>query len=246
MPAHSKRYLCPLLLSLLTACSSVPLETRPSALYKEGEELYASHRYDDAIAQWKRVKDAYASPELTTNAELKIADAYFESERYIEAAAAYGEFRKLHPTHEKAPYALYRMGLANYNQITGIDTDQTPQRNAVIYFEDFLHKYPKAEQVAEVKEKLEATIQQQLQHEIYVARFYYRTEKYDAAIKRLEEALKSFPKGPLHDETWYLLGAAQLKSGRQEKAKTAFNRLSTDFPGSPFILDASKLLEKYY
>jgi outer membrane protein assembly factor BamD len=246
MPVYTKRYLCPLLLSLLTACSSVPLENRPSALYKEGEALYASRRYDDAIAQWKRVREAYASPELSTNAELKIADAYFESERYIEATAAYDEFRKLHPTHEKSAYALYRMGLASYNQITGIDTDQTPQKNAVIYFEEFLRKYPTSEYAADVKDKLETTVQQQLQHEQYVARFYYRTEKYDAAIKRLEEALVTYPKSPLHDETWYLLGAARLRSGNHEKAKEAFNRLSTEFPGSKYIMDASKLLEKYY
>lgn len=246
MPVYTKRYLCPLLLSLLTACSSVPLENRPSALYKEGEAFYASRRYDDAIAQWKRVREAYASPELSTNAELKIADAYFESERYIEATAAYDEFRKLHPTHEKSAYALYRMGLASYNQITGIDTDQTPQKNAVIYFEEFLRKYPTSEYAADIKDKLESTMQQQLQHEQYVARFYYRTEKYEAAIKRLEEALATYPKSPLHDETWYLLGASRLRSGNQEKAKEAFNRLSTEFPGSKYIMEASKLLEKYY
>jgi outer membrane protein assembly factor BamD len=246
MPVYTKRYLCPLLLSLLAACSSVPLENRPSVLYKEGEAFYASRRYDDAIAQWKRVREAYASPELSTNSELKIADAYFESERYIEATAAYDEFRKLHPTHEKSAYALYRMGLASYNQITGIDTDQTPQKNAVIYFEEFLRKYPASEYAADVRDKLETTMQQQLQHEQYVARFYYRTEKYDAAIKRLEEALVTYPKSPLHDETWYLLGAARLRNGNQEKAKEAFNRLSTDFPGSKYIMEASKLLEKYY
>jgi len=246
MPAYKYRYLCPLILSLLSACTSVPLDTRPATLYREGEEFYSSRRYDDAIAQWKKVREAYASPELSTNAELKIADAYFESERFIEATAAYDEFRKLHPSHEKAPYALYRMGLSSYNQITGIDTDQTPQKNAITYFEEFLRKYPKLEYVADVQDKLEVTIMQQLQHEQYVARFYYRTEKYGAAIKRLEEALTAFPKSPLHDETWYLLGAARLKNGDKLKAREAFNRLSTDFPESKFITDASKLLEKYY
>ena len=86
---------------------------------------------------------------------------------------------------------------------------------------------------------------QQLQYELYVAGFYYRTEKYTAAIKRLEDALATFPKSPLHDETWFLLGASRLKSGSPEKAKEAFNRLSTDFPNSKFNMDAGKLLKKY-
>lgn len=235
-----------LCLSLLTACASIPIETQPAAIYNEGENLYASKHYDDAIAQYKKVRDAYASTELSSNAELRIADAYYDSERYIEASSEYSQFRKLHPSHQKAAYALYRMGLANFNQITGIDRDQTPQKNAVIHFDEFLNKYPKSEYAAEVKEKREAVLLQQLQYEQYVAGFYYRTGKYDSAMKRLEAALVTFPKSPLHDETWFLLGACNLKSSDTDKAREAFNRLSTDFPDSKFIIEAGKLLEKYY
>ncbi len=241
------RKLAPLLLlSLLSACASVPIETQPAAIYKEGESLYESKHYDDAIAQYKKVRDAYASTEMSSNAELRIADAYFESERFIEASSEYNQFRKLHPTHPKAAYALYRVGLANFNQITGMDRDQTPQKNTIIYFDEFLDKFPKSQYAADVKEKREAVLQQQIQYEQYVASFYYRTEKYESAIKRLEELLAVSPKSPLHDETWFLLGASRLKSGLPDKAKDAFNRLSTDFPDSKFILEASKLLEKYY
>jgi len=235
-----------LLLSLLSGCASVPIETQPSAIFKEGEGLYEAKHYDDAIAQYKKVRDAYASTELSSSAELRIADAYYESERYIEAAAEYSQFRKLHPTHAKAPYALYRIGLCNFDQITGIDRDQTPQKNAAVYFEEFLNKYPKAEYSKDVTDKLDAVRIQQLQYEQYVASFYYRTEKYDAAIKRLEYALVTFPKSPLHDETYFLLGACQLKSGNQDKAREAFNKLSTEFPDSKQIVEAGKLLEKYY
>lgn len=245
MPASRKTALL-LLLTLLPGCASIPIETQPAAIYKEGEGLYESKRYDDAIAQYKKVRDAYASTELSSNAELRIADAYFESERYIEASSEYAQFRKLHPTHEKAPYALYRMGLCNFNQIAGIDRDQTPQKNSVVYFEEFLNKYPKSEHAKDVTEKLEAVRTQQLQYEQYVASFYYRTDKYEAAIKRLENALTTFPKSQLQDETWFLLGACRLKSGEQDKAREAFNRLSTDFPDSKYIIQASKLLEKYY
>lgn len=231
---------------LLGGCANIPIDSQPAAVYKEGESLYESKHYDDAIAQYKKVRDAYASTELSSSAELRIADAYFESERYIEASSAYNDFRKLHPVHPKAAYALYRMGLANYNQITGIDRDQTPQKNTVIYLEDFLLKYPKTEYAADVRAKLELVKIQQLQYEQYVARFYYRSEKYTAAIKRLEDALVIFPKNALHDETWFLLGASQLKSGNQEKARESFNRLSTDFPDSSFIMEASKILEHLY
>jgi outer membrane protein assembly factor BamD len=245
MPAARKLALC-LTVALLSACANIPLETDPSAMYKEGETLYGDKRYDDAIAQYKKVRDAYASTELSSSAELRIADAYFDSERFIEASSAYDEFRKLHPTHPKTPYAIYRMGLSNFNLITGTDRDQTPQKNTVVYFEEFLLKYPKSEYAADAVTKLEDVKAQQLKYEQYVAGFYIRTDKYVSAIKRLEEALVAFPKHPGHDETWYLLGVANVKTGDMDKARTAFNRLSTDFPDSKFITDASKLLEKHY
>lgn len=235
-----------LLMLQLSACASIPIETQPAAIYREGESLYEAKRYDDAIAQYKKVRDAYASTELSSSAELRIADAYFDSERYIEAASEYAQFRKLHPTHQKAAFALYRMGLSNYNQITGIDRDQTPQKNTVIHFEELLSKYPKSEHAKDVAEKLLSVRIQQLQYEQYVAEFYYKTEKYDAAMKRLEDALTAFPNNPFHDETWFLLGACRIKTGDIDKARVAFNRLSTDFPDSKFIIEASKLLEKYY
>lgn len=244
--ADSRKIIISLILATLPACVSVPIETQPAAIYKDGEDFYASKRYDDAIAQYRKVHDAYASTELSSSAELRIADAYFESERYIEASSEYTQFRKLHPTHAKAPYALYRLGLSNFNQITGIDRDQTPQKNAGIFFEEFLSKYPKSEYAADVKVKLEEVRLQQLQYEQYIAGFYYRVKKYDSAIKRLEDALVTFPKSPLHDETWYLLGACRIKSGSPDKARAAFNKLSTDYPESRYIYEASKLLEKYY
>lgn len=245
MPALNKSSLL-LLLLLLSSCTSLPIQTQPAAVFQEGEELYDAKRYEDAIAQYKKVRDAYASTELSSSAELRIADSYFESERFIEASSAYEEFRKLHPTHQKAPYALYRAGLSNFNLITGTDRDQTPQKNAVVFFEQFLKLYPKSEFAPDVIGKLEEARSQQLQYEQYVADFYYRTEKYAAAIKRLQDALAAFPKSPLHDRTWFLIGAAQLKSGENDKAREAFNKLSTDYPDSKLIIEAGKLLEKYY
>lgn len=215
-------------------------------LFREGEELYSRGKFEDAIAQWKRVRDTYQSPEMTALAEIKIADAQFEDKNYIEAASAYEDFRKLHPTNEKAPYALYRQALSNYNQMGGIDTDQTGVKNAVTLFLSFIQQYPTSEYTADAREKLEICRQRQLQYEIYIGKFYLRTDKYPAAIKRLEEALVMFPGPAGHDETLYYLGTAYLKNGQKERARDTFTSLSDEFPTSRFIGDARKAMDKYY
>ncbi|MBT0652710.1 outer membrane protein assembly factor BamD [Geomobilimonas luticola] len=231
----------------LAGCASAPQPIKtPETYLKEGDAFYANRNYEDAIAEWKRVKESYASPELTIMAELKIADAQYDNGNYIEAAASYEEFRKLHPANEKADYALYRLGLCNYNQITGIDTDQTPVKNAVTLFESFLRLYPKSSYASEVQDKLDVCRMKQVQYEIYVGRFYLRNGNYQSAIKRLEEALATFPKSPFHDETLFYLGEAYLRAGNREKGRGAFTRLFSEFRTSKYVEKARSVMDSYY
>ena len=228
--------------SLLSACASTPTPAATAeSNFREGEAAYAKRNFEDAISHWKKVKESYSSPELTTQAELKIADAHFENESFIEAAAAYEDFRKLHPGHEKSVYALYRLGLSHYYQISGIDTDQTPVKNAVVVLESFLKQYPDSGYAAEVQQKLVDCWVKQLEYENYVGKFYIRTGKYPAAIKRLSEALERFPRTHKLDETLFYLGKAYLKSGDTAKGKETFKRLATQFPDSPLNNEAAKL-----
>ncbi|WP_298266968.1 outer membrane protein assembly factor BamD [Geobacter sp.] len=228
------------------ATTSEPVSRNPEMMAKEAEAFQSSRRYEDAIAQWKKVKDSYASPEMTALAEIKIADAQFDNGNFIEAAASYEEFRKLHPNNEKSAYALYRQALSYYNQITGIDTDQTPVTNAVAFFESFLKLYPTSEYAQEVRNKLEVCRMKQVEYEIYVGRFYYRTEKYASAIKRLEEALTKYPRSPLHDETLYFLGKSYVLAGDRAKGREAFQRLFNEYRTSKYVDEAREFLDKNY
>ncbi len=229
----------------LAACATTDtssLKKSPEASFKEADELSAKGHYDDAIAQWKKVKESYRSPEVTAMAELKIADAYYAKEGWIEAAAAYEDFRKLHPKNDKAPYALYRMALSHYNQIEKIDTDQTPVKNAATSLEMFLRQYPQSEYVKDASDKLSLCRLKMAQYELYVGRFYYRTGKYISAVGRLEGILKKYADLPLKDETLYYLGASYLQSGEIAKGKDALSRLVKEFPAGAFTQKARKLL----
>lgn len=236
---------------LLTAATlqgcATPYVNKPAdVLYKEGEQFLQDGKYEDAIAQWKKVKETYQSQELTTKAELNIAEAYFLNKDYIEAAAAYEDFRKLHPVHEQAGFALYRQGLSYFNQVENIDTDQTPIKNATKTFESYLKSYPAGAQLAEAQEKYRECRDKLLQYELYVGRFYMKTQAFKAAIGRFEEALKAFPESDRRDETLYYLGRTYLEDGQKAKGREIFGRLAADFPGSAYIADANKAMDKFF
>jgi len=230
--------------ALLQGCATTKLNGPPDVMFKEGELSFQKGNYQDAIAQWKKVKESYQSPELSARAEINIADAYFLNKDYIEAAAAYEDFRKLHPKHERAGYALYRQAASHYNQIHGIDTDQTPVKNALVTFQSYLALYPGGEHTAEVNVKIRDCRDKQLQYEIYVGQFYLKTGKYTAAIGRFEAALKAFPELPRCDEVLYYLGKAYQETEQQPKARAAFEQLVKEFPASRFAGYANRAIGK--
>ncbi len=228
---------------LLQGCSTPQVNKPAEVHFKEGEQSFSNGKYEDAIASWKKVKEAYKSPELSTKAELNIADAYFLNKDYIEAAAGYEDFRKQHPKHPQADFALYRQGVSYFNQIHSTDTDQTPVKNAQTTFDSYLKLYPKGAQLAEVQEKHKECRDMQLQYELYIGRFYLKTDEYKAAIARFEESLKMFSDLARRDEVLFYLGKAYLEDGQKAKSRETFNRLISDFPGSQYFADAKKIVD---
>jgi outer membrane protein assembly factor BamD len=232
--------ICTLSASLMQGCATPTVNKPPDELYRDGEQSFQKGRYEDAVANWKKVKESYKLPELSVRAEIGIADAYFLNRDYIEAAAAYEDFRKLHPRHEQADYALFRQGLSYFRQINRIDTDQTPVKNALAILESYVKLYPGGAYIQETREKIRDCKDKQLQYEIYVGRFYLKTGKYPAAIARFEEALKNFP-GPQHmDELLYYLGKACREAGQKERSREVIDRLVREFPDSGYAADARK------
>jgi outer membrane protein assembly factor BamD len=228
---------------MLQGCASTPkADPSPEELYKQGETAFQKSRYETAVENWKKVKETFPEPELAAKAEIGIANAYFLNNDFIEAGVAYEDFRKLHPTHDLAQFSLYRQGLSSYNLITGIDTDQTPTKNALALFESFVRQYPKSQYVTKVQEKIVDCRGKLAQYEIYVGRFYYRTDYYQAAIGRLEGALVNFPDYTGNDETLFYLGKAYIETKQMDKMQTAFSRLIREYPSSKYLADARKLL----
>lgn len=230
-------------LVLLSGCAGAPKPEKTSEqLYAEGETAFGKSSYERAIEIWKQVRESFPGPELASKAEIGIANAYFLNGDYIEAAAAYEDFRKMHPAHELAQFALYRQGLASYNLITGIDTDQTPTKNALTLFESFVRQYPASEYAAKVQEKITECRGKLAQYEIYVGRFYYRTDSYKAAAARFELALVNFPDYTGHDETLLYLGKSYRELKERERMRTALSRLVREYPASIHLGEARKLL----
>ncbi len=158
----------------------------PEGIYQRGFEYYKKGDYKKAIETFSRVRDEYPLNPIALMAELGIADSYFENEQYIDAEVAYNSFVDLHPTNPNVPYAMFQLGMCHYQQMQTIDRDQTETVKARKEFERLMARFPQSKFAIMAEKNLREVKQRLAEHEFYVGEFYYRTKKYEAALKRFE------------------------------------------------------------
>ena len=242
-------------LSLITAiwlagCSSVSMpwsgsakpDPTAEALYEDGMRYFAEKRYARAIDTLTKLKtDHPFSPQLT-DAELKIADAYYLNQQYPEAINAFKEFQSLHPTNENIPFVLYRLGQAHLDQFTATDRDQKNTEIAKNYFENVIQNYPKSPYATEAREKLGKAVGYLAEHDFNVATFYLQQEKYPAARERFEEIVRKYRGTPVAARSLFFLGESYRKEKNTVKASLAYEALIQHYPDSKFVPEAKAYL----
>lgn len=192
------------------------LET-PDGIFGRAQASVQSKDYEEARKLLDRIRDEYPFSKFAPEAELLGADVAFQQGKFAEASAAYRSFEDLHPTHPKAAYALYRRGLAHMELSEPEDRDQTSTRAAAEAFQRLVNAYPNGDYAKDALAGLESAKARLAAHEIYVAKYYVRREKFDAALGRLEGVVRSFAGTARAKEAEELM--AEIRSRRANAPK---------------------------
>ena len=168
--------------------------------YDAAMEEFDAHNWLDAQNSFREVKRKYSYSKYARLAELRIADADFEQEKFAEAIREYRQFVHDHRSDaDEVAYARSRIAEAQYKQIsdsvflpTGDERDQASVLDAYKELRGFIHDYPEAKRSKEMRELLADVTARLIRHELYAARFYLARDNYDAAILRIEYALRNF------------------------------------------------------
>jgi len=195
----------------------------PDVMAEQGIKHLKKKNYEDAIDTFEKVRDRYPYSEQALLAQIKLADAYFYKKKYDEALQAYKDFEKLHPTNKAVPYCVYRQGMCYYRQRSTIDRDQTYTTKALNEFRRLKKKYPQSGHIAKADKYIAQCRKDLGEHEIYIANFYYKTKRYQAALERYLYFVQEYPELPKKAEAQGRIEELQkILANEGKKPKSGF------------------------
>lgn len=222
-------------LAFVVSCSSTPdIDTStPEGAFKLGEKYEKDERYEEAIAQYTSLKNKHPYSKLATEAELHIADIHFIREEYVESQTGYQVFKEMHPTHADIPYVTFRLGLSFYNQLPStIDRDLSVAERAILYFDEVVNSYPTSKYVVEAKSYKQKALKMLAEKEYYIGHFYFIRDHYDSALGRFEDLLTKYPGMGFDAQALYGASISAYRTKDLGKARTYYQRLTSDFKNS--------------
>lgn len=250
--------LLPLLLAV--ACGATTSKRPPDGslepdkfLFDNGSKALNEKRWFVAREYFRQLVDNYPQSLYRADAKLGIADSYLGEgtpESSVMAVNEYREFLSLYPTHKRAFYAQFKLGMTHYYDMRAPERDQTETRQAVNELTTFVQRCATAPEctesplAAEGRQRLREAKDRLSMSEYRVGIFYYRQQWYPGAIERLGGILKSDPEFTNRDGVYYHLAQIFLKAQRPAEALPYLDKLVKEFEKSEFLEPAQKQIEQ--
>ena len=220
--------------------------------YEKGLKELEDKDWIAASKYFSFIKSRFPYSKFAVLAELRLADAQFGAEQYLEAVDSYRLFIKFHPTHEMVSngYASFRIGEGYFRQLSGdfwmfppsSEKDQSSTEDAANELKTFLDKYPDSPYRDKAKDILKEVNKRLAQHEWYVARYYWEHDKPTGTVFRLRRLLERYRGVGYDEEALWLLGRAYVAVAMPDRAKGVWTELVTKYPKSRRVGDAKDAL----
>lgn len=231
-----------------TGTGSVDYSVSAQKNYEKGLKELENKDWVAASKYFGFIKSRFPYSKYAVLAELRLADAEFGAEQYLEAIDSYRLFIKFHPTHEMVAngYASFRIGEAYFKQLPSdfwlfppsFEKDQSSTEDAATELKSFLDKYPDSPYRKKAQDIVTKVGKRLADHEWYVARYYWDRGKPMGTVLRLRRLLENY-RGVGYDvEALWLLGRAYVAVSMPDRAKLTWTELVQKHPKSDRAGDA--------
>ena len=242
------RLICFLILPLLvSACASAPeVEEQKSAeaLYNQAYELLEKTSYVKAAETFEKVELEHPYSKWATKAKLMGAYAYYRDQKYDDAVISLDRFIKFHPGNKDIAYAYYLKALCYYEQITGVDRDQSNSEKALNALYQVMVRFPNSEYAQDAEFKIELVNDHLAGKEMEVGRYYLGQKNYLSALNRFSAVVNNYQTTSHIEEALYRQVEIYIIHGLPKESQDALKVLGYNYPQSPWYKKALKLSKK--
>lgn len=209
-------------------------------IYQKGIQALAKNNYRDAIKYFEAIDALYPYDPEAQQGQLKVIDAYYQTEDYASALASANRYIHLHPEGEYTDYVFYMKGLVNFSKDRSVlhkiyprkpeKLDISNLRDAFEDFDELVKKFPHSSYIKDAKQKMQYIRNLLIEHDLNIAKFYYERKAYIAAINRANNIVKNFEDACQVKEALKITIQAYQALGMDERAEEARRILRLKFP----------------
>lgn len=216
-------------------------------LFERGTEALNKKRWTVAREYFRQLVDSYPQSPYRAEGKLGIGDTYLgegTAESYVLGINELREFLSFYPTHDRAYYAQYKLGMAHFYQMRAAARDQTETREAVRELQTFVDRYGNSPLGDEGRQRLREAKDRLSDAELSVGVQYFRLKWYPGTVNRLQPLIKSDPTFTNRDAAYFYLGEALVKLNRTAEALPYYERLVKEFDRSEYLQRAQQRIDE--
>jgi outer membrane protein assembly factor BamD len=204
----------------------------PGTLYTNGLAYLQKDENKKAADTFNDVEVNYPYSTWATHAELLHGFAEYRRQDFTAAIGSLNRFIELHPASPDIAYAYYLRALCYYEQIEGVQRDQTSTLQARQALQDVVTRFPDSAYARDARIKLRLVQNRLAGHDMSIGRFYERQHLYAAAVGRYQSVIEDYQTTSYVPEALERLVECDLDLGLVQEARRSASVLGYNYPGS--------------
>jgi len=206
---------------------------------KKGDAFYAGKKF-------REVESLLPQSKWAAKSSLLAAFSDYSRNAYSNSIFALQRHINNYPADQNIPYAHYLIAICYYEQILDEKKDLEPLLLAKKKLEFIKSNYPNTDYAVDASYKLDLIIDQLAAKEMYVARYYMKTQKWIPALNRLKVVINEYDNTIFVEEALHRLVEVYYKLGLNDEAKNAAVILGYNYPSSVWYSESYKIFNKNY
>ncbi len=254
----NKIYIFILLLAVvLSSCSEyqkVLNKGKAEDQYILATKLYEQQKFNKALSLFEKIVPSFRGKPQMERIQYMMSQSYFNTKQYSLSSYYFDKFTKNYPQSSKVEESAFLSAKSYYYISPVYSLDQKDTYEAINALQNYIYKYPNSSQTKEANEIIKELNYKLEKKAFEVAKQYYRTEDYIAAITAFDNFLSEYLGTSFKEKALYLrfLSSYELainsfylrKEDRLNQAIKLHQKFKRSFPESEKLEETEELLEE--